>query len=68
MNRCAGVCITQHLSSTLFWLVERHQSAFSFLKDGCMKWAEKVRHLTPDALASCSRLAGGSGGIQSTRK
>ena len=65
VNRCAGDWITLHLFSTLFWLVERHQSAFSFLKNGGMKWAEKVRHLTPEALASCSRLSGGGGGIQS---
>ena len=31
--------------------MERHQSAFSFLKNGGLKWAEKVRHLTPDTLA-----------------
>ena len=29
-----------------------------------MKWAEKVRHLTPDTLASSARLAVGSGGIK----
>ena len=39
VNRCAGDWITLHLFSTLFWLVERHQSAFSFLKNGGLKWA-----------------------------
>ena len=29
-----------------------------------MKWAEKVRHLTPDTLASSARLVVGSGGIK----
>ena len=64
VNRCAGDWITLHLFSTLFWLVERHQSAFAFLKNGGMKWAEKVRHLTPEALASSARLSTGGGGIK----
>jgi hypothetical protein len=64
VNRCAGDWITLHLFSTLFWFVERHQSAFSFLKNGGLKWAEKVRHLTPETLASSSRLTTGGGGIK----
>lgn len=64
VNRFAADWITLHLFATLFWLTERHQSAFSFLKNGGMKWAEKVRHLTPDALASSARLAVGGGGIK----
>ena len=64
INRFAGDWVTLHLFKSLFWLVERHQSAFSFLKNGGLKWAEKVRHLTPEALASSSRLAAGGGGIK----
>ena len=64
MNRCAGDWITLHLFYTLVWLVKRHQSAFSFLKNGGMKWAEKVRHLTPETLASSARLTTGGGGIK----
>ena len=64
VNRCAGDWITLHLFATLFWLVERHQSAFSFLKNGGMKWADKVRHLTPETLASSARLSTGCGGIK----
>ena len=45
VNRFAGDWITLHLFSSLFWLTERHQSAFLFLKNGGTKWAEKVRHL-----------------------
>ena len=65
VNRFAGDWITLHLFSTLFWLTERHQSAFAFLKNGGMKWAAKVRHLTPEALSASARLAVGSGGIKS---
>jgi len=65
VNRFAGDWITLHLFSTLFWLTERHQSAFAFLKNGGLKWAEKVRHLTPEALAASARLAVGGGGIKS---
>ena len=64
VHRCAGDWITLHLFATLFWLVERHQSAFSFLKNGGMKWADKVRHLTPETLASSARLSTGCGGIK----
>jgi hypothetical protein len=42
VNRFAGDWITLHLFATLFFLTERHQSAFAFLKNGGMKWAEKV--------------------------
>ena len=64
INRFAGDWITLHLFASLFWLVERHQSAFSFLKNGGFKWADRVRHLTPEALASSARLAVGGGGIK----
>ena len=56
VNRFADDWITLHLFSTLFYLTERHQSAFAFLKNGGMKWAEKVRHLTPETLANSARL------------
>ena len=64
MNRFAGDWITLHLFATLFWLTERHQSAFAWLKNGGMKWAAKVQHLTPETLANASRLSAGGGGIQ----
>ena len=64
VNRFASDWITLHLFATLFYLTERHQSAFAFLKNGGMKWAQKVRHLTPEALANSARLNIGSGGIQ----
>jgi len=64
VNRFAADWVTQHLFATLFWLTERHQSAFAFLKNGGMKWAEKVRHLTPETLANAARLDVGGGGIQ----
>ena len=51
VNRIAGDWVTLHLFATLFYLIERHQSAFAFLKNGGMKWAEKVRHLSPETLA-----------------
>ena len=63
VNRFAGDWITLHLFATLFWLTERHQSAFAWLKNGGMKWAEKVRHLTPETLANASRLSVGGAGI-----
>ena len=52
-----------HLFQTLYYLTERHQSSFAFLKNGCMKWAEKVRQLTPETLASAARLHVGGGGL-----
>ena len=64
VNRFAQDWITLHLFATLFYLTERHQSAFAFLKNGGMKWAEKVRHLTPETLANSARLNVGAGGIQ----
>ena len=64
VNRFAGDWITLHLFASLFYLTERHQSAFAFLKNGGMKWAEKVRHLTPETLANSARLDVGAGGIQ----
>lgn len=64
VNRFASDWITLHLFATLFYLTERHQSSFAFLKNGGMKWAEKVRHLTPEALANAARLDVGAGGIQ----
>ena len=36
----------------------------SFLKNGGLKWAEKVRNLTPEMLANAARLSAGGGGIQ----
>ena len=64
VNRFASDWVTLHLFATLYFLSERHQSAFAFLKNGGLKWAEKVRHLTPEVLANASRLGVGGGGIQ----
>ena len=64
INRFAGDWVTLHLFATLFYLTERHQSAFAWLKNGGMKWAEKLQHLTADTLASSARLDVGAGGIQ----
>ena len=65
VNRFAGDWITRHLFGSLFWLIERHTSAFEFLKNGGMKWAEKVRGLTPEMFANSARVAVGGGGIKS---
>lgn len=64
VNRFADDWITSHLFATLFWLAERHRSAFACLKNGGMKWASKVRHLTPETSASSARMAVGGGGIK----
>ena len=64
VNRFAGDWITLHLFATLFFLTERQQSAFAWLKNGGMKWAQKVRHLTAETLANAARLSVGGGGIQ----
>ena len=64
VNRFASDWITLHLFQTLFYLTERHQSAFAFLKNGGMKWAAKVRDLTPETLASAARLHVGGNGLQ----
>ena len=64
VNRFADDWISLHIFATLFYLTERHQSAFAFLKNGGMKWAEKVRHLTPETLANSARLHVGGGGLQ----
>ncbi len=53
-----------HLFATIFYLTERHQSAFAFLKNGGLKWAQKVKHLTPETLAQAARLHVGGGGVQ----
>ena len=64
INRFADDCISLHLFATIDFLTERHQSAFAFLRSGGLKWAEQVRHLTPEALANAARLDHGSGGLQ----
>ena len=57
VNRFAGDWVTLHLFATLLFLTERHQSAFAWLKNGGMKEAEKLQHLTPEALATLQGLA-----------
>ena len=49
--------------ATLHYLTERHQSAFAFLMKGGMRWAEKVKDLTPEALATAARAHAGGGGV-----
>ncbi|CAK0887182.1 unnamed protein product [Prorocentrum cordatum] len=63
VNRFAADWVSLHMFATLHFLTERHQSAFAFLKNGGMKWAEKVQHLTPDALAAAARAHAGGGGV-----
>ena len=65
VNRFASDWVTLHMFATLHYLTERHQSAFAFLKNGGMNWAERVRHLTPEALAEAARVHAGGGGLQS---
>lgn len=64
INRFAQDWVTLHLFATLFWLVERHQSAYSFLKNGGLGWAQKVCGLTPEMLAQAARQNTGGGGIK----
>ena len=47
--------------ATLHYLTERHQSAFAFLKNGGMRWEEKVKDLTPEALATAAHAQVGGG-------
>ncbi|CAK0879109.1 unnamed protein product, partial [Prorocentrum cordatum] len=63
VNRFAADWVSLRMFATLHFLTERRQSAFAFLKNGGMKWAEKVRHLTPDALAAAARVHAGGGGV-----
>ena len=64
VNRFGADFHTLHLFATMFWLAERHQSGFAFLKNGGFKWAEKVRHLTAEQLAEAARVHVGGGGLQ----
>ena len=41
VNRFAADWVSLHMFATLHFLTERHQSAFAFLKNGGMRWAEK---------------------------
>ncbi|CAK0842650.1 unnamed protein product [Prorocentrum cordatum] len=63
VNRFAADWVSLHMFATLQFLTKRHQSAFDFLKKGSMKWAEKVQHLTTDALAAAARVHAGGGGV-----
>ena len=64
VNRFASDWVTLHLFATMYWLAERHQSAFAFLKNGGFQWAQKVKDLMPEDLASAARLHHGGGGLQ----
>ena len=48
--------ITLHMLPTIYYVAERHQSAYAFLKKSGMKWEEKVRALTPATLANAAKL------------
>lgn len=65
-NRFAADWITLHLFASIYWLVERHQSCFSFLKNGGIAWAAEVRDLTPELLPDAARLSVASGGTKSS--
>jgi hypothetical protein len=49
VNRFASDWVALHMFATLHYLTERHQSAFAFLKNGGMRWAEKygISHQRP---------------------
>ena len=55
INRFAADWLSLHLFATLYQLTEQKQSAFAFLKNGGIKWASKVRDLTPETLAAAAR-------------
>ena len=40
-NRFAQDRVSLHMFAILYYLAERHQSAFAFLKNGGMKWLRK---------------------------
>ena len=56
VNRFGQDWITLHMLPTIYYLAERHQSAYAFLKKSGMKWEEKVRALTPATLANAAKL------------
>ena len=47
INRFADDWLSLHLFATLYQLSEQRKSVFAFLKNGGIKYAAKVRHLTP---------------------
>lgn len=59
LNRFRESWVVQHMFATLYFLSERQQATFAFLKNGGIKWAAKVRDLTPEAMAEAVRVSGG---------
>eukprot|EP00974_Lingulodinium_polyedra_P012107 1169027-Lingulodinium_polyedra.AAC.1 len=41
VNRFASDWVSSRMFATLDYLIERHLSAFAFLKNGGVKWADK---------------------------
>ena len=60
INRFQGDWVAQHMFSTLFFLSERQQATYGFLKNGGMKWASKVKDLTPNIMEEAVRVSGGA--------
>ena len=59
INCFQGDWVAQHMFSTLYFLLERQQATYGFLKNGAMKWASKVKDLTPNIMAEAVRVSGG---------
>ena len=64
-NRIAVDWVALHLISTVNRLTDQRASAYHFLKNGGMAFANKVRMLTSETLAQAARSFGGKQGLQS---
>ena len=64
-NRIAVDWVVLHLISTVKRLTDQRASAYHFLKNGGMAFANKVRMLTSETLAQAARSFGGKQGLQS---
>ena len=59
LNRFRESWVVQHMFATLYFLSERQQATYSFLKNGGITWARRVKDLTPEAMAEAVRVSGG---------
>ena len=59
INRFQGDWVMQYMFSTLYFLPERQQSTYAFLKNGGIKWACKTKDYTPAVMAKALRVSGG---------
>ena len=59
INRFRESWVVQHMFATLYFLSERQQATYAFLKNGGIKFARRVKDLTPDAMAEAVRVSGG---------